>query len=82
MGVMSATVAGCLACTSLRDAMLLPIPMPKNPSARPRQLVLAFIISLPFVYGVRPGIGSQQYATVGIKSFASLHTVQLISTNC
>jgi hypothetical protein len=60
MGVTSLTTAGCRACTSLRDAIDLPMPMPKNPSALPKQLVLAFIISLPFVYGVRPGIGSQQ----------------------
>ena len=60
IGVTSATTAGWRACTSLRYAIDLPMPMPKNPSARPRQLVLAFIISLPFVYGVRPGIGSQQ----------------------
>ena len=80
IGVTSATTAGWRACTSLRDAIDLPIPMPRNPSARPRQLVLAFIISLPFVYGVRPGIGSQQYAVVGNGSVSSRQTVQLIST--
>jgi hypothetical protein len=60
IGVTSAIGDGWRACTSLRDAIDLPMPMPKNPSALPKQLVLAFIISLPFVYGVRPGIGSQQ----------------------
>jgi hypothetical protein len=80
MGVTSAITAGCRACTSLRDAIDLPMPMPRNPSARPKHDVLAFIISLPFVYGVLPGIGSQQYATDGFRSAWSRHTVQLIST--